>query len=75
MYNGTLRHGSAPFPGNAAGQVYNQTIQFGYLGRAVKADRNIKSVKITRSRGHERASGGIRRESITLRVGLSLIHI
>ena len=69
MHNGNLRQVSAPFSANAAGQVYNQAIQFGYLGRAVKADVNIKSVKITRSRGHERASGGIRRESITLRVG------
>ena len=43
----TKRGGKVSFTINAAGQVYKQTIEFVYLGRAITADRDL-SIEIKR---------------------------
>ena len=43
----TKSGGKVSFTINAAGQVYEQTIQFVYLGEAITADRDL-SIEITR---------------------------
>ena len=39
--------GHVPFTATAAGQVYKQTVEFVYLGGAVSADWDLKSVEVT----------------------------
>ena len=61
--------GHVPFTVTAAGQVYKQTVEFVYLGGAISADWDLRSVEVTvESRGHGRASGGVRLNSMTVRV-------
>ena len=58
-----------PFTVTATGQVYKQTVKFVYLGGAISADWDLRSVEVTRrSRGHGLASDGIRWTSMTVRV-------
>ena len=40
--------GHAPFTVTAAGQVYKQTVEFVYLGGAISADWDLRSVEVTR---------------------------
>ena len=40
--------GTCPFTVTAAGQVYKQTVEFVYLGGAVSADWDLRSVDVTR---------------------------
>ena len=37
-----------PFTVTAAGQVYKQTVEFAYLGGAISADWDLRSVEVTR---------------------------
>ena len=61
--------GHVPFTVTAAGQVYKQPVEFVYLGGAISADWDFRSVEVTRrSRGHGRASGGTRWIYMTVRV-------
>ena len=61
--------GHMTFTGTAAGQVYNPPVEFVYLGGAISADWDFRSVEVTRrSRGHGRASGGTRWIYMTVRV-------
>ena len=39
--------GRVPFTVTAAGQVYKQTVEFGYLGGVISADWELKSVEVT----------------------------
>ena len=59
--------GHVPFTVTAAGQVYNQTVEFVCLGGAISADWDLRSVE---SRGHGRDSDGIRWKSMTVRVSV-----
>ena len=40
--------GHVPFTVTAAGQVYKQTVEFVYLGGAISADWDLRSVEVTR---------------------------
>ena len=40
--------GHVPFAVTAAGQVYEQTVEFVYLGVTISADLDLRSVKVTR---------------------------
>ena len=40
--------GHVPFMVTAAGQVYRQTVEFLYLGGAISADWDLRSVEVTR---------------------------
>ena len=40
--------GHVPFTVTAAGQVYKQTVEFVYMGGAISADWDLRSVEVTR---------------------------
>ena len=40
--------GHVPFTVTAAGQVFKQTVEFVYLGGAISADWDLRSVEVTR---------------------------
>ena len=42
------RWGHVPFTVTAAGQVYKQTVEFVYLGGAISADWDLRSIEVTR---------------------------
>ena len=48
MHLQTKGGGRATFTVTAAGQVYKQTVEFVYLGGAVSAGRDLRSVEVTR---------------------------
>ena len=57
-----------PFTVTVAGQVYKQTFKCVYLGRALRANRDLSVEATRRTQRHGRASCGTRQKYITAQV-------